>query len=235
MYHNISGDGRKDNLIVAAEDFEKQLQYLRDNHYNTIALHELTDSIKGKGELPANPVLLTFDDGYQDNYTVMYPLLKKYNMKACIFLVSSFVQKHKATGSDIKKKHLSVDEIKSMDPAVIEFGLHTYDHKSYGGLTNAEQEQDIIMTMQQLISLGVAFQPALAYTFGNYPKRNIFKQLALFKMLRRNHIDVAFRIGNRVNKLPLRNTFLIQRIDVKGNLSFNEFVRLFLKGKRAFK
>ena len=92
-YHKV--DNTFISLAVRPDDFDKQMQYLSDNGYNTITPDELYDSLAGNKELPENPVLITFDDGYEDNYTNAYPILKKYGFKGTIFVISSFLGKNK--------------------------------------------------------------------------------------------------------------------------------------------
>ncbi|MBR3622573.1 MAG: polysaccharide deacetylase family protein, partial [Selenomonadaceae bacterium] len=88
-YHKI--DNVNISLSVPPAEFDKQMKYLKDNDYHTITPDELYASIEGREKLPENPVLITFDDGYADNYTNAYPILKKYDFKATIFVISSFV------------------------------------------------------------------------------------------------------------------------------------------------
>ena len=73
-YHKI--DHTFISLAVRPEDFDSQMKYLRNNGYHTITPDELYDALAGSSTLPENPVLITFDDGYEDNYTNAYPILK---------------------------------------------------------------------------------------------------------------------------------------------------------------
>jgi len=81
--------------VVPPEEFAAQLDYLREEGYTTITPQDYARARKGKQELPEKPVILSFDDGYEDNYTNAYPILKKYNLKATIFIVTGFVSKRK--------------------------------------------------------------------------------------------------------------------------------------------
>jgi peptidoglycan/xylan/chitin deacetylase (PgdA/CDA1 family) len=69
-------------------DFERQMAWV-DAHYNVIHLDDLHAALNGNGKLPDNPALITFDDGYLDNYTVAYPILKRFGFPAVIFLTTS--------------------------------------------------------------------------------------------------------------------------------------------------
>ncbi|MCK4237276.1 MAG: polysaccharide deacetylase family protein [Candidatus Krumholzibacteria bacterium] len=79
---------------VRPEIFKKQIGYI-SRWYNGVSLKELHDYLKGGVALPPNPVIITFDGGYKGNYTYAYPVLKKYNMPATIYLVTDYIQKNK--------------------------------------------------------------------------------------------------------------------------------------------
>ena len=72
-------------------DFEQQIKYLHDNDYHAITLEQFDAYMRGEGDLPDRPVLITFDDGYVDNYEDAYPILKKYHMRGTIFLIINLV------------------------------------------------------------------------------------------------------------------------------------------------
>ncbi len=96
MYHYISqppadADVYRVDLSVTPDNFRQQLAWLRDNGYTGIDYYELSLAIVGVTELPEKPVLLTFDDGYLDNYIAAFPLLQEYGYKATFFVVTDFV------------------------------------------------------------------------------------------------------------------------------------------------
>jgi len=222
MYHKIESVLPPDFLTVSTQQLEKHFKILKQKNYNCITLQDLIDYQLFQKPLPKNPLLLTFDDGYCNNLTQLYPLLLKYNYKAVIFLVAEFIN------SDIKNDngeriYLSLDEIKQMNPNVVEFALHSFDHKSYNDLSIVEIQTDIQKTKQKFENLGIKYLPCHAYTYGAFPRKDEEKRNDMYKILSQNNIELAFRIGNRVNKLPLENPYLIQRIDVRGTDSIFQF------------
>lgn len=211
-------------MTVPLQDLKKQLCYLQQQGYTSILLSDLVGHIRKGTALPDKPVLITFDDGYLDNFTNAYPLFVQLGMKANIFLVPAFL------GSE---SYLSIAEIRMMDPAVVEYGLHSYDHKSYKTLGPDEIRHDLVQCVNALIRKGVAFQPCLAFPYGAYPKKGT-AAAAFAEALAAENIVAAFRIGNRLNPLPLRNSLLIQRLDIHGRNNFKKFTRLLNHGKRWF-
>src|SRR5262245_45871507 len=93
MYHYISAspsatDRIRYGLSVPPEMFEAQLRLLSNHGYNTITLRELYEYLAIGTALPDNPIVLTFDDGYVDNYTNAFPLLQKYGMRGTFFILT---------------------------------------------------------------------------------------------------------------------------------------------------
>ena len=81
MYHSISYE--KGNILrVSKENFRKQMKYLKDNNYTTLTLDELYNYMKTGKIVPKKPIVITFDDGYKDNYTNAYPILKEFRIKS---------------------------------------------------------------------------------------------------------------------------------------------------------
>lgn len=98
LYHNfvtIVPDSDPDNYsyINTPESFEENIKTLLDNGYTTISFKDLNDAYSGKSTLPNKPIIITFDDGYYSNYEYIYPILKKYNVKASIFVVTDKIDK----------------------------------------------------------------------------------------------------------------------------------------------
>ena len=81
------------NYINTPQSFEENIKILLENGYTFISMQELNDAINGKIELPEKPVLVHMDDGYDSNYEYIYPIIKKYNVKASIFIVTDKIGK----------------------------------------------------------------------------------------------------------------------------------------------
>ena len=219
LYHNISPDGHRDDLTVSAAQLEDQFQYLHREGYNSISLSDLVAHCDNGKPLPPRPVLLTFDDGFRNCATIAYPLAKKYHIKINLFVIPLFIQ----SGHYRSIPCLRPADMEKMDPALVEIGLHSHFHVSYAELRPFDLEFDIDRCLQSLQEMGIDYQPCLAYPFGAFPRRRRADQRQLFDLLQRKGIRLAFRIGNRINPLPLREKFLIQRIDIRGNESFATF------------
>ena len=91
MYHHIDQMGETSSLSVSAENFQQQMRFLSRHNYNVISLTELVRAKLKKERLPHNTVVITFDDGYEDNYLSAYPVLKNYRLCATIFVSSTVI------------------------------------------------------------------------------------------------------------------------------------------------
>lgn len=228
MYHKVTNSDKTDFLTINLDDLEDQFRYIIQEAYTTITVAELYNYHYHRQPLPHKPLLITFDDGYVDNYHHLFPLLKKYSLKATVFLVAEFIGKQNESGAQF----LDVQQIHEMHKFGVEFALHSFDHRSYKKISVEEAGIDLQLCIEGLQQQGISFELALAYPFGAYPKKNIFKRIRFFKQLRNRDLKFGFRIGNRINQLPLRNPFLIQRIDVRGDESFDTFKRNLLHGRK---
>jgi len=97
MYHHVSPVAC--GLTVTPALFEEHIRYLKRDGWRSLSGDEFLEIIQ-EGEVPFRCVLLTFDDGFADNYVYAYPILKKYGMKAVLFIATSFIEDVK-----IKREH----------------------------------------------------------------------------------------------------------------------------------
>ncbi|MDW2800825.1 polysaccharide deacetylase family protein [Clostridium boliviensis] len=128
MYHQVKDSGLG-NDVISPSEFESDLKYLKDNNYNTITMAQLIDYVYNKKDLPQNPVILAFDDGYLSTYLNVYQLLKEYNMKIVLSIIGKSVDEFsKVKDENIEYSHVTWDEVKEMQ----ESGLVEMQNHSYG-------------------------------------------------------------------------------------------------------
>lgn len=218
MYHNITPNDEKSlDLTLSTQKFEAQLQYLKEQKFTSFFVSELY-----KKEIISNKsVVITFDDVTQNQLLYALPLLKKYAMKATFFIPFSYIGKEDLW-NDGSEKIMTIEQLKSLDKEVVELGHHSFFHKKYSSLSNEEIQDDFDKSFNLISENNLKVYPALAYPYGNYPKKGNHKA-NFFQLLEKNNIKMAFRIGNRVNRFPFKNKFEIQRIDIKGQDSLFTF------------
>lgn len=135
MYHKIgnpSKNSKLKKLWVSPEKFIRQMDYLVEHKYTSLVFSDLENYYKKNTRLPENPVLITFDDGYRDNYEIAFPVLREKNIKANIFLTSESIGKHNHWHDPEEEPWqpmLTWEQILDMqNSGLIEFGAHTLNH-----------------------------------------------------------------------------------------------------------
>ncbi len=127
MYHSISEvpAGWPADLCVAPGVFEEHLQYLKAQGYNVVTAPQAVILLKSRQNV-MNTVIMTFDDGYENNYTEAFPLLKKYGFRGNFYIVGNDAGKEK--NQDGMKKYMSFAQIKEMHDQGMEIGSHSMSH-----------------------------------------------------------------------------------------------------------
>lgn len=134
MYHSINYE-KGNELRVPKEVFREHMKYLHDKGFSTLTMEEYYNAITKGKKVPKKPVLVTFDDGYKDNYTNGFPILKEYNIKGTIFVITSTI--------DNSSSYLSSSEIKELQQNNIDIESHTVNHVELSGLSYEEQLQEL--------------------------------------------------------------------------------------------
>jgi len=164
MYHSI--DYEKGNeLRLPKEQFKEQMKYLKDNGYTTLTLNELYNFLEKNKPIPEKSIVITLDDGYVDNYTNAYPILKELGLNATVFVVTSNIDKDKRT--------LTSEQIKEMDEAGIQIASHTYNHDKLDDLPYEKQLQTMKKSkddLEKILNHKVDF---IAYPYGKWNEESI--------------------------------------------------------------
>lgn len=135
MYHKV-GDyppgSKLAKLWVTAANFRRQMLYLKEHGYTGMLFSELRDAELGRRTMPDNPVLVTFDDGYANNYETAFPILKEIGMKGNIFLVYETMERHNAWHDPVSEpwlRMLTWEQVAEMERSgMVECGSHTMRH-----------------------------------------------------------------------------------------------------------
>ncbi|MFH1359937.1 MAG: polysaccharide deacetylase family protein [Candidatus Omnitrophota bacterium] len=141
MYHSINYVDTPVPNITSPERFAWHMEFLKTHGYRVISLQELIDAIETKNPLSRKSVVITFDDGYRDNYTHAFKVLKKYNFPATIFVAVDQI------GDDDK---LTWEQILEMEKNGIDIGSHTLDQTYLPSVSLAEQERQIKLSKEIL-------------------------------------------------------------------------------------
>ena len=148
-------------LFVKPAEMEKQIKYLVENGYTPIWFEDLVhvDQIE-------KPVILTYDDGYVDNYVDLFPILQKYNVKATIFLVTATI--------DNNPNSLTSEQIKEMaQSGLVSFQSHTVTHPYLRGQSREMQEYELTRSRLTIARLTGRDPTVICYPSGSFDETTL--------------------------------------------------------------
>lgn len=216
MYHYISAspsaqDRIRVGLSVPPEMFEAQLKLLSDNGYTTISLRDLYEFLAVGKALPDKPIILTFDDGYLDNYTNAFPILQKYGMVGTFFVLTG-------PADDGESAYLTWDMITEMSNAGMDIQLHSREHLDMRNRSFDWLVFQIIGGRQSIE--GHTGKPVIfmAYPSGKY-------DAAVLRFLRGNNFWAAVTTASGVTH-TLSEPLLWDRVRISGQMDLGGFARM---------
>lgn len=204
-YHSITVDPGN-RATITPEKFEAQMIYLSENGFTPLSLQQFTDILEGNESAPDKPVLLTFDDGYADNYEHALPLLKKLGFHATLFMSPGMVD---------DGYFLNWEQIKEMHEAGWDIQPHGMTHPHLPLLKKDKQEYELMEARRQIEEQLGTIADVYCYPYGEWNQTTI-------KILKENEFRYAFTIeqGMTTSKQdPLK----LKRIFVNGEESIEKW------------
>jgi peptidoglycan/xylan/chitin deacetylase (PgdA/CDA1 family) len=172
MYHYVSqppgdADVYRRDLSVTPERFAEQLRYLREAGYTAVTLEDLTYALAQGRALPPKPIILTFDDGYSDNYENAFPILRETGFTGTFFIMTDLV-------TDGAAGYMTWPQVEEMAAAGQRFGSHgRQDHRSLSG-RSVEYLVWTALGSKEAIEEHLGYHPRwVAYPSGEYDDRTI--------------------------------------------------------------
>lgn len=134
MYHSLLKDpARHGKYVVSPDLFESDLKYLKELGYSFVGIQELIDFVYSGAPLPKKSIVITFDDGYYNNYLYAYPLLEKYDAKMVISVIGKYTDLYDGEKPNAYYSHVTWDMINEMlASGRVEIGNHTYSMHTNG-------------------------------------------------------------------------------------------------------
>lgn len=144
MYHSLLKEkARSGKYTITPDTLKQDLEYIKNKGYTTITMTDLINYVYNDESLPEKPIIITFDDGYYNNFGYAIPILKEYNMKAVISIVGEYTDRYSKSGeANLNYGYMRWEDIRNaMEDGTIEFQNHTYDlHSNTKGRNGAAKK-----------------------------------------------------------------------------------------------
>lgn len=239
MYHRvIKGNDEEKGVhgtYIEEKIFRQHMEYLKDKGYETVTFEDLKDNnYKKRFDKDKKLIILTFDDGYKDNYEIAFPILKEFGFKAVIYLLGNLkYNKWDAENNFNPEKvfHLMSDEeILEMQDYGIEFGGHSMTHSKMGNLNPEIAKKEIIDSKEILEKKLGKKLTSFAYPYGHRSKlvRKFVKEAGYEFAVTTDNGDVSFQEDlfdiRRIAIFPTNGKFSFKR-KVTGKYNFIKIKR----------
>lgn len=211
FYDKMQPPANLNGNYVGKDEFNEQLKYLKEHHYETLNMKELDLYMDGKVRLKKNSIALTSDDGYENVYTIAYPLLKEYDFHATVFLITS-------TQPETMYDYWS----EARSDGVLEYQSHSKDmhkggcsEKRGGKILCVPHDEGVLDTQESLNYVGNGF--VYCYPFGDF---NDHAQ----QILKDANVRMAFT--TQYGKIePGMNKLILPRVRVFGGAGIDRFIK----------
>ena len=158
LYHHID-ENPTNSMMVTPETFEEQMRFLAENGYHTVTIRQMIDYVYHGGDLPDNPVCVTFDDGYLSNYEYAWPILERYGLNAVVYAIGVSVghdRYYKDTQFELIP-HFGFEQAREMmESGVIDVQSHTYDMHQWAPVETGDQIRETIVPLDGESEAGYA-------------------------------------------------------------------------------
>lgn len=150
MYHMIGVDKDDPNnqAVLSEEHFKEEMKFLKDNDFHPITLQQLYEYMVYNKPVPVRPVVLTFDDGYADTYSIVMPIMKEYGFHCTVFI---------PTYDADQSTRLNWQQIKDMQASGIDIASHGYHHERLNQMGGSTLTTELQKSQEELkAQLGIS-------------------------------------------------------------------------------
>ncbi|MGW7301136.1 polysaccharide deacetylase family protein [Streptomyces sp. NPDC054829] len=219
MYHAVSAEPNDATrtLSVSPEAFEEQMAVVADLGLTPVGTAELADRWRRGRPLPARPVLVTFDDGYEGVHRHALPVLAKHGFPATVFVSTGWLRGPYDTGGALDTM-LDFDQVRELAAAGVEIGGHSHTHPQLDQLPEEELRRELILC-KEIVSDQLGTVPAsFAYPYGYSDRR-------VRRAVRETGYAQALAVGNGLARRR-QGPYALRRVTVRRTTGAEEFRRL---------
>jgi len=224
-YHRVSAAGKVESMTIPQKTFEAQMNYLKENGYAVITIDQFFEFLNFNFQAPPKSVVLTFDDGWKSIYEVAYPILKKYNFPATLFVYTDLIG---------TKRAMSWAQVKELSENGFAIHSHSKTHRNLARLKKGESfgayyrsiEQELHDSKKVIVEKVGAECNYFAYAYGAYNP-------LMIAMLKKYGYHGAFTVKRGANPF-FKDQYTIHRSMIYGKYGIDQFkknLKVFRKRK----
>jgi len=220
LYHSVPDRINEDDdilLHIEKDMFYEHMLALKNAGYTGITLDEYYNYAENGAPLPPKPIVICFDDGYENNYTNAWPILKELGIKATIFVIVSRVGDH-----EVKYPHFTWEEALEMEKSgIIDIQSHSYTHPSFAEISYSQTIREMRLSKYILEKNMGKTCDYMAYPYGHINENSeLVGKLAGYKMMcivgndGSNNLDTPLSVIRRLNvSADMDAEFLLEYIE----------------------
>lgn len=209
MYHNTSTEPPSD-MNITPETLEKHVRYLVSKNYTFLKVSDLLNFTKA-----AKHVALTFDDGFEGNYTYLFEILKKYNVPATIYLSPDIRTIRALTQSQIHQMQAS---------GLVEFGAHTMTHINLTKVEDDIAKREIAESRKAVEKLTGVPCLTFAYPYGRYNDNHV-------KLVKDAGFTTAVTTKKQIVAFEKSDPYALPRLSISGRINMMQFYLILSRGR----
>lgn len=198
MYHSVDENENITKLSVSPATFRNQMLFLKNHNYNIISLSKIVELIKTNAPIPSKTVCITFDDGFENNFTYAFTVLKELKIPATIFIIS---------GNIDKQNYCTSEQIKEIaNSGIVSIGAHTASHKFLPDIDENQAIYEIEQSKKSIENLINKPVEHFAYPGGGFNQR-----------VRQYVISAGYKTACATNpgpKYPNNDIYALKRIRI---------------------
>ena len=200
------------NLSVTPENFALQMSYLKAQNYQTLTFDDIDYLMAKKQNFPEKPIILTFDDGYNDFYQNAFPILKQYSFSAVVFMIGGKIN---------QENYLSTDQIILLNDYGIEFGLHTQSHINMSNTSVYNIEKELNQNSTALHNITDKIPDILAYPSGQFNQETV-------DYLQNSSVKYAVTTVAQMADFSIHDPLILPRFKITGSFNLEKFKEILL-------
>ena len=210
LYHHVSDqETNMPDLTLSTSEFTRQLSLLRSHGFQTISPAQLRSFMQGERvSLPDKAILITFDDGYADNYTQAFPILKQFGYTATIFMVGINFD---------RANRLTSPQIREMTASNLTIGAHSMTHPDLTQISPSKLRYEVTGSKEKAEKVILTEVGYFAYPGGYY-------NVAAMEAVEAAGYQGAFSVLSGVNQPERDNVFLMRRIPIFRTTNFDQLL-----------